>query len=238
MPRNLFWIINLFIVCYLPYANALQVKSAKDNETVFFKISAKEYTRIFVAGDRIISIKGKNNLYEIKEFKGKYDEGVLYIRPVLYQKKFFSIFITTEQGHHFTLFLAAMDVPSENIEIKPISASKAIAKHWEENLPYTQSMVDLMRDMVNETQPEGYAVVQLGKVKPKKVGNGLSMQLLTLYRGGLLQGEIWKLRNNSNHLLYLHPREFYQGNVRSASIVDETLSVGEETILYRIVENE
>src|SRR5580700_7745977 len=95
----------LAMLCYIASANALQVKSAKDNETVFFKISEKEYSRIFVASDRIVSVKGRNSLYEIKEFKGQHDDGTLYIRPIaLYPKKPFSIFITTEQGHHFTLF--------------------------------------------------------------------------------------------------------------------------------------
>ena len=131
-----------------------------------------------------------------------------------------------------------MDVPSENIEIKPVSPSKKIASRWEENMPYTQSMVELMRAMRNDDQPEGYAVINLGKVKPKKLGGGFSMQLLTLYRGGFLQGEIWKLKNDSGHTLYLHPREFYQNNVRAASIVDETLKNCDETILYRIVSNE
>lgn len=238
MLKKIASIISVFLMFYLSCAHALQIKAAKDNETLFFKISAKEYSRIFVEGDRILSVKGKNNIYEVKQFKGKFDEGVLYIRPLFYQKRYFSIFVTTEQGHHFTLFLATMDVPSENIEIKPISASKAVANHWEENLPYTQSMVELMRYMVMNAKPEGYAVIQLGKVKPKKVGSGLSMQLLTLYRGGFLQGEIWKLRNDSGHPLYLHPREFYQQNVRASSIVGETLKNCEETILYRIVENE
>src|SRR5580698_6090902 len=111
MRKNIILIINLIAMCYLSCANALQVKSAKDNETLFFKISEKEYSRIFVTSDRIVSVKGRNNFYEIKEFKGKYDDGVLYIRPSpFYQRKPFSIFISTEQGHHFTLFLASMNV--------------------------------------------------------------------------------------------------------------------------------
>lgn len=226
-------------LCFIPCTYALQVKSAKDNETLSFKISDKEYSRIFVSGDRIVSVKGRSNLYEIKEFKSKYDDGVLYIRPSPYSDRHsFSIFITTEQGHHFTLLLAWLGIPSENIEIKPLSASKIIATRWENNLPYTQGIVELMRYMENRAHPEGYAVISMGVVKPKKMPGGLTMQLLTLYRGGFLQGEIWKLKNVSGHTLYFHPREFYQHNVRAASLVDESLKNRDETILYRIVSHE
>lgn len=239
MRKYIFFIISLCSASYFTCAYGLQVKAVKDNETLFFKISTKEYSRIFVAGDRIISIKGKNNFYEIKEFKGKYDEGVLYIRPAsFYQNKPFSVFITTETGHHFTLFLSAIDVPSENIEIKPISASKMVAIRWEENLPYTQSIIELMRAMRNSTQPEGYAVINLGKTQPKRMNGNFTMQLLTLYRGGFLEGEIWCIKNDSGHTIYLHPRDFYQDNVRAASILNETLRNGEETLLYRIVSHE
>ncbi|GEM_PF-1523181 len=236
MRKHILFLISIFSIFYLSSANALQVKAVKDNTTVSFKISTKDYSRIFVAGDRILSVKGRNNLYEIKEFKGKFDEGVLYIRPTaMYPKKLFSIFLTTEQGHHFTLLLGPMNVPAENIEIQPITATKSMASQWEQNLPYSQNIIDLMRYMRNATHPEGYAVINLGKVKPKQIGGGLSMQLLTLYRGGFLQGEIWKLKNESGHTLCLHPREFFQDNVRASSVIDETLEKGNETILYRVV---
>lgn len=238
--RNTIKII-LLLICTTAFANsfALQVKAAKDNETLFFKISAREFTRIFVSGDRIISIKGKENSYELKEFNGKYDQGILYLKPdYYYQRRPFSIFITTEQGHTYTLFLNPIDVPSENIEVKPISASKRVAATWEANQSYTQLIIELMRQMVNNQRPEGYAVIPLGKVKPKRLSSGLTMQLLTIYRGSYLEGEIWRIKNTSNHRMNVLPREFYQENIRAASLIDESLNCGDETILYRVVSHE
>lgn len=232
----LFAIISIFqftSVC------ALQVKAAKDNETLFFKLSAKEFSRIFVSGDRITSVKGKSDTYELKEFNGKYDQGVLYLKPsYYYQRRPFSIFITTEHGHIYTLFLSPLDVPSENIEVKPLSPSMREAKRWEMNQVYTQLIIQLLRDMQNQNQPEGYAVIPLGRVKPKMLSSGLSMQLMTIYRGNELEGEIWRLKNNSNHRMQLLPRQFYQHNVRAASLIDEVINCGDETILYRVVSHE
>lgn len=239
MHRYLKIILLLISIIGFSSSFALQAKAAKDNETVFFKISAREFNRIFVSGDRIIAVKGKDDSYQIKEFNGKYDQGVLYLKPSFYyQKKPFSIFITTELGHTFTLFLNPIDVPSENIEIKSISASKKIAAKWETNQSYTQLIIELMRQMVNQQQPEGYAVIPLGKVKPKVFSSGLTMQLLTIYRGSYLEGEIWRLKNISKNRLNLSPREFYQDNIRAASLINETLNCGDETILYRVISHE
>ncbi|MBX3709474.1 MAG: type-F conjugative transfer system secretin TraK [Gammaproteobacteria bacterium] len=233
--------IFLLLISLSGFTNsfALQAKAAKDNETLFFKISAREFTRIFVTGDRIISVKGKDNTYEIKEFNGKYDQGILYLKPSFYyQRRPFSIFITTEQGHTYTLFLNPIDVPAENVSIKPISASKRVASAWETNQSYTQLIIELMRQMVKEQHPEGYAVIPLGEVKPKRLSSSLTMQLLIIYRGSYLEGEIWRLKNNSNHRMNLLPQEFYQANTRAASLVDETLNCGDETLLYRVVSHE
>lgn len=239
MCKYLRILLLLTSVGFFTTSFALQVRSAKDNETLFFKISSREYTRIFVSGDRVLSVKGKENSYEIKEFNGKYDQGVLYLKPNLfYQKRPFSIFITTEQGHTYTLFLNPIDVPSENVEIKPVSASKKVAANWETNQSYQQLIIELMREMVGKKQPEGYAVIPLGDVKPKRLSSGLTMQLVTIYRGSYLEGEIWRLKNNSNHQMHLLPREFYQDNIRAASLIDETLNCGDETILYRVVSHE
>ena len=54
-------------------------------------------------------------------------------------------------------------MPSENVEIKPISASKRVAATWETNQSYTQLIIELMRQMVSEQRPEGYAVIPLGE---------------------------------------------------------------------------
>jgi type-F conjugative transfer system secretin TraK len=238
---NKFKLTTLTCLCLLCFtkATALQIKPGKDNETIYFKIAAKEYSRIFVKGDRILTVKGKSIAYQLKEFKGKSEEGILYIQPTeSYQNRPFTLFVGTEQGHHYTLLLESLNIPAENIEIKPLSASKALATRWEENQPYLQKLIELMRQMKIEDQPEGYAIVNMGIVKPKKFPNGISLQLLTLYKGGQLDGEVWKLKNESGRTLEISPRQFYQNNVRAISVVEENLKNCEETIMYRIVSHD
>jgi type-F conjugative transfer system secretin TraK len=217
-------------------ANALQVKAVRDNQTVSAKISAKELSRIFVSGDRIQSTRGVNGAYEITK-----DEklGVVFVKPTpFYLHQFFNLFITTEFGHTYNLLLTPMDIPAENIELKPLSLSVQIANRWERNLPYVETLIHLMSNMANEDKPEGYAVIDLGQVKTRKLFLGLTMQLVTLYRGSHLQGEIWRLKNESQRTLYLKPREFFQGNIRAISLADEQLNSGDETYLYRVVDHD
>lgn len=213
---------------------ALQVKTVKDNQTIFAKISSKQLSQIFVNGDRILSVRGIEGAYQLTKDESK---GAIFIKPTPYfEHRTINIFILTEDGHSYTLLLNPMDIPSENIELKPLSPSKKLAEHWEKNSPYTELVMNILNDMVNQRKPEGYAVISLGKVKPKKLTSGITMQLLTLYKGSQLQGEIWKLKNDCKTTIEIEPKDFYQDDIRAISVVDEKLRAGDETILYRVVD--
>lgn len=225
----------LIVICMLGITTsfALQIRTVKDNQTVSANISAKELTRIFVSGDRIQSTRGVNGAYELTK-----DEklGAIFIKSSpYYLHKPFNLFITTELSHTYNLLLMPLDIPAENIELKPLSPSLTVANRWERNSPYLETLIHLMNDMTNSIRPEGYAVINLGNIKPKKVSSGLMMQLSTIYRGNKLQGEIWKLKNTCRSTLYLKAREFFQDNVRAISLEKETLRSFEETYLYRVV---
>src|SRR5438045_1135398 len=137
-------------------ANALQAKAAKNDMTLLFRVSQKEYSRIFVRHDRIVSVKGKSSAFETRQY-GDQDEGTLFIRPSEGQgNRPFSVFLSTEAGRHFTLMLQIMDIPAENIEIVPLSATSQ-ATRWETALPYTRTLTGLVSAMQSGRPPEGYS---------------------------------------------------------------------------------
>lgn len=215
---------------------ALQVKQIKDNQTLFAKISSKELTRIFVKNDRIQSVRGIDGAYQLTKDE---IQGAVFIKPSLfYQHRAFNLFIGTEQGHSYTLLLSPIDIPAENIELKSLSPSKILAERWEKNSPYSDIIIQLMHAMENSENPEGYAVIPLGKVKPKRLDSGLTMQLVTFYQGARLQGEIWLIKNTCCRTAHLSPRNFYQDNVRAISLKDENLDKNEETYLYKVVDHD
>lgn len=232
-------IIVLLTIIMSGVTYAHQIKAANDDATLHFNLSNKDYTRIFVTGDRISSIKGQQSLYEVKEFKDGSEEGILYLRPITsLTNEPFNIFIETESGHHFTLNLHPINQASANIEIKPLSPIKKLAGNWEQNADYTQTLIELMREMVNNSQPEGYAVISLDATKARPLSNGLSMQLVKLYHGNFLRGEVWLIKNETTHTTTLLPKTFYRLGVRALSLAKETIAKGNCTYLYRIVSDE
>lgn len=216
-------------------AFALQIKEIKDNQTVTANISAKELTRIFVYGDRVQNVRGVQGAYELTK-----DErlGAVFIKlSPMYSKKPFNLFVTTELGHTYNLLLTPIDIPAETIELKPLSPVMTVAKRWEKNSPYIEKIIQLTSYMVNEIKPEGYAVVDFPKIKQKSLPSGLNMQLVTLYRGANLEGEIWRLKNTCRKTLYLKAKEFFNHHVRAISLDKTVLHCNEETYLYRVVDH-
>jgi type-F conjugative transfer system secretin TraK len=234
MHKLLITIFILNIICFST-AFALQIKPVKDNDRVVATISVRELSRIFVSGDRIQSTRGLNGAYELIKDE---QQGSIFIKPTSYYgQRAFNLFITTELGHTYNLFFAPKNIPAETIELKPLSPSPYLASRWEKNSPYIETITQLMNFMANDAKPEGYAVIQLEKIKPKRLSNGTTMQLITLYRGTHLRGEIWLLTNPNRQTLHLRLRDFFQDKARAISLENETLHCGDKTYLYRIVDN-
>lgn len=225
----------IFIICSQS-ALALQSKTIKDNQTVFVKISSKELTHIFVKNDHILSVRGIDGAYQITKDEV---QGAIFIKPTpFYQNRAFNLFISTEEGHSYTLLLSPLDIPAENIELRSLSPSKKLAEHWEKNSPYSEIIISLMKAMENGDYPEGYAVIPMDKIKSKRLDSGLTMQLVTLYQGAKLQGEIWLVKNTCRRKNYAFPQYFYQDNVRAISVVNEEVNYNDSTYLFRIVDHE
>ncbi len=225
-----FWLwLIFFSFCHAGYA--LQTNDLKDNQTAFFKISMSELTRIFVEGDRIQSARGLEGNYQITKDE---THGAIFIKSI--QAKPFTLFLTTEAGHNYTLLLTPIDIPSQVIQLNPLSPIKTKVEQWEKNAPYVDDIIQLMTVMVNgRSLPEGYAVIHVNADKPKKLPSGITMQLKTLYPGNNLRGEIWQIKNAYCRSVNIKKREFYQPNVRAIALKDEHLKNCGSTYLYRVV---
>lgn len=209
---------------------AVQIKPVKNNQSVSAKISSSELSRIFVINDRIQATRGINGAYDIiKDEK----QGMIFIKPSPYfANRPFNLFVTTEQGRTYNLLLMPMKIPAATIELKPLTPSIKLADHWERNSPYVETLIQLMNGMVNDKQPDGYVVIPVeGKISRFP---SFTMQLVTVYRGNNLQGEIWRIKSCVRKTVSIKPNEFFQRNTRAIALQDETLSSGSETYLYKV----
>lgn len=229
--------ILISLLCLLPVSSfALQVKNASPEETISAQVSAHTLSRIFVKGDRIQHVRGKKGLYQLQ-----YDKktGAIYIKPMtVYSNKPFNIFITTESGKDYPLFLIPIDTPSETVEIRPKHFNAKKAKHWEEQAPYQTTLLTLIQHMVNESTPPGYQLESPDKDYFWKAKPNLQVKLLNIYQGDRLQGEVAEVRNLSNRSVRIKEEDFYRHGIRAVALKSHLIKPKGVTQLYRVEDDQ
>ena len=215
--------------------DALQIKSAVNNETISAKVSSTDVTRIMVQGDRIQSVKGVKGAYTRENDN---NNGEIYIQPTsAFQQRAFTVLINTELGRHYTLLLNPMAVPSDTLMLVPKGVGKIEAARFENSSPYELTITHLVRAMTNGVMPEGYAVRGINTKKSYNFGNIASVKLKTIYQGLNLQGEIWEITNTKPYMITLNERDFYRVGTRAISLQAINIAPHGKIKLYRVVSN-
>ena len=139
---------------------ALQTVSISDNRTQKITVSAQELSRIFVKDDRIQNVRGLEGAYILTKDAV---QGQIYIKPTPpYQATPFNLFISTENGRNFNLFVTATEISGQDIQIKPSTPSKAV-EDWEKSSEYSQILIKLITSMINGEDLSGYSIVYPAK---------------------------------------------------------------------------
>lgn len=235
MCNPFFLFCLLLSLCLTQNSLALQSVSIADNQTKHISVSTHELSRIFVKGDRIQNVRGLEGAYLLTKDEV---QGQIFIKPTPpYQAKPFNLFVSTEKGHNFNLLVIATEAPGQDIEIKPSTPNKE-AETWEKGSDYSQILVKLIVGMIKDELPPGYSVVYPDK-KTKEVNYGeVTVKLIRRYVGKGLYGEELLVKSTCKNPLNLSEERFYHKGVRAISILNSTLPVNGETILYRIMNNE
>ena len=211
---------------------ALQLRPILDNGTAKAYVSIQGETRIAVENDRILDVKGPDGAYVRTNDN---TQGTVFIQPtVAFQKKPFTLFITTEQNHYYLLRIIPRDQNSDNILLQPAGVINPLAAHWEQSSPYTVALTQLLQDMVNRTSPEGYAVDPVRKTKKQYLGSVAVIKLTRIYSGAHLQGDIYCVKNRTGNDLHLTEREFYQPGDRAIALSNLVVAPGGQTWLYKV----
>ena len=217
-------------------AFALQIKSVVDNETVTAKISSLDVTRILVEGDRIKSVRGVKGAYthENDEINGE-----IFIQPTpFYQDRGFTTLIETEQGRHFTLLLNPIPVPSDTLMLVPKGVGKFKAGKFEKANNYESMLANLMREMTNDSIPDGYSVREIDSKKIYAIGNIATLSLKTIYEGLKYQGEIYTLTNTQSYPITLDERTFFKIGTRAVSLENITVPAHNTIRVLRVVSHD
>jgi conjugal transfer pilus assembly protein TraK len=224
-------LLFLPLICF-----GLQTKSVLSNETVAAEVSTTELTRIFVANDRIKSIRGVDGSYIYKNDDAK---GEIYLKPTeAFQKKIFNIFITTENGNTFTLMLIPKDIPAQTIMIKTKNVNFKAAGKWETSASYQNTLLNLINAMINNANPEGYAVSEVLLGKKILLGNIAELKLIKTYTGMHLRGEIYQLNNRADKAINITEKEFYRANTRAVAISSSVVQKNSSALVYVVIDND
>lgn len=227
------WPFMMMLLCFVNVAQALQIKSVVDNETVSIKISSVDVTRIFVQNDRIKSVKGIKGAYT-RENDEK--NGEIYLQPTtLFQHRSFTVLIDTEQGRHFTLLLNPTASPSETLMLVPKGVGRLRAARFEQAASYELTINHLIRHMKHHTMPEGYAVYEVGRSPVFYREKHIRLCLKAIYQGLHLRGEVYTVTNLNKTPLYLDEKTFYKRGTRAISLDTVVIAPKATVYLYRVL---
>lgn len=229
-------------------ATALTTQSFRDNTDINLTLSDTNYNRLVVRGDKIARIHFPEGLlvFEIKKHKDDDSEiegekdGSMYVMPASTVP--FTLFLTTESGHHFSATVTAESTLGKTIEFVPQTAIAAIKPTARPPItsaqavpPYANAISTLMTHMIAHQKVTGFEVKNhFGRVV--RLQQGLVLTPKSTYNGIELNGEIMELYNGSKLPLDIQESWFSDEHVKAVSLSATTLGPKQKAMVYRISE--
>jgi conjugal transfer pilus assembly protein TraK len=226
------------VLCFMSFAitsYALTTQSFRDNTDLNVSLSDSNYNRLVVRGDKITQAHFPEGRMAIKNEV----DGSLYV--MVGSKEPFTLFLTTESGHHFSVTVNTEQSLGKTIEFisqTPVVARIASAQDkvtQVQNLPGAQAITALMTSMIKTEQASGFELHHhYGKVI--RLQRGLILTPKITYTGLDLKGEVMEIYNGSTLPQDLMESWFTDKDVKAVSLSLTTLAPKQKAYLYRISE--
>lgn len=225
--------ISVFVMMFFNFSFATQIKIIHDNDTAQALVSTQGLTRIAVSHDRIINVRGPEGAYHIKNDNV---QGAVFLQPTRNTKPF-TVFVATEQNHNYILHLMPTIQHADTILIQSSDQNVLKSVHRGKASSYNQAITQLMNAMVNHRHLEDYSI-QLIPNQENYYSNIATFTLVQIYSGEYLQGEVYRVKNCTNHTVTLRENGFYQLNDRAIALKNPIVKPQGETWLYKITGSE
>ncbi|OGT07652.1 MAG: type-F conjugative transfer system secretin TraK [Gammaproteobacteria bacterium GWF2_41_13] len=203
-----------------------------DNDQFVLFFSTMDLNRLYLPNDHIVSLNGPP-----EAFSAHNDDAGIYV--ALLTSDPFTLFLSTAEGHHFSILVK----PSEKVggftyEFHAKSAGVLVAK-WEEDSPYSELIMKLMRGMINGEAPAGYGFYDISHHAPKiHFYNVGLLKPITLLKGAHLSTISYEFDNTTDTPITLSPNEFYHAGTRAVSLSQETVAAKGSAMVYVVISNE
>lgn len=217
--------------------HALTSQSFRDNTDVTVLLSDSNYNRLVVKGDKITQAHFPEGSLGIKNE----EDGSLYV--MLASQTPFTLFLTTESGHHFSATVSGEPSLGKTIEFVPqsIAPVKTYARTTpptpttSPTPPYANAISSLMTNMMTNQTPHGFEVKNhYGRVI--RLQQGMMLTPKRTYKGLELQGEVMELYNANKVALDIQEAWFADAGVKAVSLSSTTLAPKQKALVYRVSE--
>lgn len=216
-------------LCVFFIANAsfaLNKEYFRDNTDVAITLSSSNYNRLHVENDKIIKAYFPEDSMLIKND----EDGSLYV--ISKEQSQFTIFLTTENGHHFSATISADDSLGKTIEFIPVVVKKP-------SLPAIKPKIEkssLLKDMMSNRVSLNFAKKRhFGKAI--RLSKGLTLIPKITYQNSKLIGEVFEIYNGAKQNILLQENDFKTNLTKEIHINKSVLEPYQKTMLYLVSEN-
>ncbi|HHS8465260.1 TPA: type-F conjugative transfer system secretin TraK [Legionella pneumophila] len=213
-------------------ANSIPVK---DNSDIALTLSQGNYNRLVVKNDKIMEAVFPPNAMAIQRDE---QDGSVYV--MLEATQPFTLFLTTENGRHFSVTLNGEESLGKTIELVPASVVTANKTNPIKTNTKTIEQVavpEAILAMLNHMeQQKPFADVRVkrhwGGVE--RWSKGLTLKPRESWDGKLLKGETIELYNGGKESLDLAQEWFAKEGTLAIKFSQPSIKPGEKAMLYRV----
>lgn len=209
-----------------------------DNSDVTLNLSQANFNRLFMKNDIILDFAFPKGAMDIQRDKG---DGSVYILPL--SPNPFTLFLTTQAGHHFSITVLGEEALGKTIELvaPKLESKPSFAKAAPVRTPkitqdsHSDSMLEIIKHMELKEHMPGMKVSHpFGRVE--RLGAGLSLIPKEVWSGAGVEATRLEVYNASNKELNLLPQWFEGKDVTAMKLSQPILKPHETAILYRVRE--
>lgn len=199
------WFLLTMLMCRAVLAEPIEVN---DGDTVPVTLSSKEVTRISIEGSgKIATVRGVEGVVQITVDK---EAGDIYLRP-LKPEQAFSFFVRDSFGNTYTLAAKTADLPSQSIELKPLSTQRVVDElqiQRYKDMPLKSRVAELTKAMAGQSDITGFDREILKLPVIIKRWKEVEFSLTEIWTGYEIKGEVFQVKNVTSEKLVFHEREF------------------------------
>lgn len=231
-------LIGLGALALASPALADQSVEAADNGTVQCTASAKDLTRISLAGDQFASVSKIATGIPSEDFKVVNEpvRGDIYISvPDGFARPAISFFGTTRKGFVYKFVCQVRGAEAEQVFVANAAIRSDAARDWEVRTSPEDAAVRLAQAMYRSEAIEGFDIRQ-AVLEPVTVGK-LEVQQLGEYRGADMHGLVLKVRNTGRDPVTLDENLLAARGSLAFMTPASELAPGAATAVYLIQSN-